>query len=328
MGKKLNWGIVGLGNIAHQFAKDLLLFEDAILYGVASRIEQKAKSFANQYQASCFYGNYDSLFNDPNVDIIYIATPHNSHCELTIKALQLGKHVLCEKPVALNFAETSQMIEASKQFQRFFMEAFWTRFNPSFEQVLEKINNNEIGEICYINADFAFAVSNLEQRMTDLKLAGGSLLDMGVYPVFLAYMILGKPKEIAAIANKFETGTDNQTSIILGYPKAQAVLHSSFVSPSNMIATISGSEGRINLDPIWHEAQGYSVVKNNHNITVSLPTKGKGFYYEIVECHNCIVSNQIESLKWSHQNSLDLIEIMDSIRDKIDLKFPSEIEVL
>jgi predicted dehydrogenase len=239
--------------------------------------------------------------------------------------LKLGKHVLCEKPIALNFLEASQMIAASKQYQKFFMEAFWTRFNPSFEQILQKINYNEIGEIRYINADFAFAVSNLDHRMTDLILGGGSLMDMGVYPVFLSYMILGIPHEIVAITNKHDTGTDNQTSIILGYPKAQAVLHSSFVSPSNMIATISGTEGRINLDTIWHEAQGYSVVKNNHNVSVSLPTIGKGFYYEIAECHNCIANNQIESSKWSHQNSLDLIEIIDSIRKKINLKFPSEI---
>jgi predicted dehydrogenase len=322
---KLNWGIIGLGNIAHQFVKDILLFEDAVLYGVASRNKQKAKDFADQYNAFCFYGDYDSILNDPNIDIIYIATPHNLHCELTIKALKLGKHVLCEKPIALNFLEASQMIAASKQYQKFFMEAFWTRFNPSFEQILQKINYNEIGKIRYINADFAFAVSNLDHRMTDLILGGGSLMDMGVYPVFLSYMILGIPHEIVAITNKHDTGTDNQTSIILGYPKAHAVLHSSFVSPSNMIATISGTEGRINLDTIWHEAQGYSVVKNNHNVSVSLPTIGKGFYYEIAECHNCIANNQIESSKWSHQNSLDLIEIIDSIRKKIDLKFPSEL---
>lgn len=324
MHQKLNWGIIGLGNIAHQFVQDLQLYEDAVLYGVASRNELKAQEFAAEYQFICSYGNYDSLLNDPNIDIVYIATPHNSHCELTLKALASGKHVLCEKPVALNSLQASEMIAASKKYNRFFMEAFWTRFNPTFVEVLEKVTANEIGEIRYINADFAFAVPTENPRITNLDLGGGSLLDMGVYPVFLSYMILGKPQEIVAVANKFETGADKQTAILFNYPNAQAVLHSSFVSQSNMIATISGNEGRINIDAIWHQAQGYSVVKNDTNYTFSVPTKGKGFYYEIIECHKCIANSQIESTKWSHQNSLDLIEIIDVIRQKIDLKYPSE----
>lgn len=324
--KKIKWGIIGLGNIAHQFCKDLQIVDDAIIYAVASRSTEKADVFKNKYNAEIAFGSYDALIQNENVDIIYIATPHNSHAELAIKALNNGKHVLCEKPVAINYSEAIKMVEASKRNNRFFMEAFWTRFNPSFQEAYKKIKAKELGEIRYINADFAFHVPNPneENRMTNLNVGGGSLLDMGVYPLFLTYMILGVPDRVLASANFFESGADKQTSMILQYKNAQAILHSSFVSPSNMVATISGEEGRINLNAIWHETQSYSLIKNNHKIDYALPTKGKGFTYEIEECHQCIREGAIESEQWSHQNCLELIQIVDEVRKQTGLKFPFE----
>lgn len=323
--KKINWGIIGLGNIAHQFATDLLLVEDAKLYAVASRSYEKATEFTNKYNAIKAYDSYLELIKDSNVDIIYIATPHNLHAELSIKALEHGKHVLCEKPVALNLTEATLMIKASRENSRFFMEAFWTRFNPSFRDVLFKVKQGLLGEIKYINADFAFNIGNPSGRMADFTMGGGSLLDMGVYPLFLTYMVLGIPIKILASAHFFDTGADKQTSMILHYNEAQAVLHSSFVSSSNMIATISGTEGRINLHPMWNETQGYSLIQNNEQVDYQFPTNGKGFTYEIEECHRCINNNQLESKLWSHQNCLDLIKIVDDVRSKTGLKYPSEI---
>ncbi|WP_194765709.1 Gfo/Idh/MocA family protein [Tamlana sp. I1] len=322
--KKIKWGIIGLGNIAHQFCADLLLVEQAELYAVASRSLEKAKAFAEIFQAQNYYGNYEDLFNNDDIDIIYIATPHDSHAVLSIQAMQHGKHVLCEKPIALNANEANAMVAVSKAQKVFFMEAFWTRFNPSISEALFKVKQQELGEIKYVNADFAFHVPMPTPRMIELKHGGGSLLEMGVYPLFLAYAILGKPKQVLAAGNFYENGADKQTSIVLQYNNAQAILHSSFVSPSNMVATISGTEGRINLNAIWHEAQSYSLIKNNHKVDYALPTLGKGFTYEIEECHKCIWNNQIESALWSHQNSLDLIEIVDAVREQTGLKFPSE----
>lgn len=323
--KKINWGIVGLGNIAHQFAQDLMLAEDAIITAVASRYLDKAKDFASIYNFPKSYGNYDAIFEDENVDIIYIATPHNSHAELTIKALKNNKHVLCEKPLALNYKDALQMIEASKQNNKFFMEAFWTRFNPSLKEALHKIKKGEIGEVKYINADFAFAVENLEgNRMTDLKLGGGTLMDIGVYPLFLAYLILGIPTEILAKSHFHTSGADIQTSIILQYENAQAILHTSFMSSSNMEATISGTKGRITLNPQWFMAESYTLIQNDDKATYKLPTKGNGYIYEIEECHKCIYENKIESSLWSHQNSLDLIKIVAAVKQQIGLEFPSD----
>ncbi|HWS60802.1 MAG TPA: Gfo/Idh/MocA family oxidoreductase [Flavobacterium sp.] len=323
---KIKWGIIGLGNIARQFTNDLMLVEDAELVAVASRSIEKSEKFAKEFQCNKAYSSYNDILNDNEIDIIYIATPHSSHASLTIKALQNNKHVLCEKPIALNSSDALQMIQASKANNKFFMEAFWTRFNPSFREVFSKIKKGEIGEVKYINADFAFCADTLEgigNRKTDLNLGGGSLLDIGVYPLFLCYVVLGFPKEILAMANFHQEGADLQTSIILQYENAQAILHSSFVSTSNIKATINGTKGRLNLNTPWHEAQSFTLTIEPNEEEFLLPTKGKGFTYEIEECHHCIKGNRIESELWSHQNSLDLIKIVDRVRKQIGLEYPS-----
>lgn len=324
--EKIKWGIIGLGNIAHQFAKDLMLVDEAELVAVASRNLDKAQEFAQNYDCSKAYDSYDAIINDAEVDILYIATPHNSHAALTIKALRNKKHVLCEKPIALNYTDAFQMIEASKKNNQFFMEAFWTRFNPSFREAFSKIKKGEIGEVKYINADFAFTAEELGgegNRKTDISLGGGALLDIGVYPLFLCYLVLGIPVEILAKANFHQTGADLQTSMILQYDNAQAILHSSFVSTSNIKATINGTKGRINLNTLWHQTQSYTLTVDEQDEEILLPTKGKGFTYEIEECHHCIKENKIESELWSHQNSLELIKIVDEVRSKIGLEYPS-----
>lgn len=323
--RKIKWGIIGLGNIAHQFAKDLMLIDDAELAAVASRNHEKSKEFAKQYNCQKAYSSYEAIINDPEIDILYIATPQSSHAALTIKALQHNKHVLCEKPIALNYNDALQMINASKANNKFFMEAFWTRFNPSFREAFSKIKNGEIGEVKYINADFAFFTDNIEgvgDRKTDINLGGGSLLDIGVYPLFLCYVILGIPMEILAKSNFHQTGADLQTSMILHYENAQAILHCSFVSNSNIKATINGTQGRVNLNTLWYQAQSYTVTIGEQEQEILLPTKGKGFTYEIEECHHCIKNDRIESALWSHQNSLDLISIVDQVRHQIGLEYP------
>ena len=321
----INWGIIGLGNIAEQFARDLALVSNAKLYAVASRLQTKADNFATIFEATIAYGDYDSLINDEQVDIIYIATPHNSHAELSIQALNAKKSVLCEKPAAINAKEVAEIIAASQKNNCFFMEAFWTRFNPSFVDLFSKIKKGDLGDIQYINADFGFIVENPRGRHIEVNLGGGSLLDMGVYPLFLAYMILGKPEKVLASSLLFETGADQQTTMVLHYLKAQAVLQSSFISRTNMTATISGTKGRIVIDPNWHETQSYSLIENDIETNFVLPTKGKGFTYEIEECHHCITNNKIESQMWSHQNSLDLIEIADQVRKQAGIIYPSDI---
>lgn len=325
--KKIKWGIIGLGNIAHKFVADLLLIPDAELYAVASRNTEKAIDFATHFGAKKSYDSYEELLEDPEVSIVYIATPHHAHCELTLKALRNKKHVLCEKPAAMNRIQAMEMIAVAKENNCFFMEAFWTRFNPSFVEAYTKIKQGEIGEVKYINADFSYLINNPNGRMTEMELGGGSLLDMGVYPLFLTYMILGKPTKILASSLFFDSGADAQTSVILQYESAQALVCSSFMSHSNMVASISGTLGRVDIDAMWYEAQGYSLIKDSDNIRIQYdkPTYGQGFTYEIQECHRCIANLQIESQLWSHTNTLELIAIVDQIRAQIQLSYPADL---
>ncbi|MDQ1164729.1 Gfo/Idh/MocA family protein [Flavobacterium sp. SORGH_AS_0622] len=321
--RKIKWGIVGLGNIASQFASDLLFIDDAELTAVASRDISKAELFAEKFGALRMYNSYDLLFEDSEVEIIYIATPHNSHAALCIKALENGKHVICEKPMSLSYNDAERMIEASKKNNRFFMEAFWTRFIPSIQDILQKVNNGIIGDVNYIKADFAFHGNETEnKRLFDKELGGGALFDIGVYPLFLSYILLGNPKEIIAKAIKHKNDIDLQTSMLLQYESAQSVLHASIVSESDMKASISGSIGRIELNSPWFVADGYSLFINDEKeAAFTLPTLGKGYSHEIIECHNCIRNNQIESKLWSHQNSLDLSRIVEEIKNQIGLSF-------
>lgn len=202
------------------------------------------------------------------------------------------------------------------------MEAFWTRFIPSLKEVLEKINQGIIGNVKYVKADFAFYSDDAAGgRLFDKNLGGGALFDIGVYPLFLSYILLGIPKEIMAKSIYHKNGIDLQTSMILQYENAQSVLHASIISESDMKATISGTQGHIQLNSPWYIADGYSVSKNNKEETFSLPNLGIGYTHEAIECHNCIRNNQIESKLWSHQNSLDLSKIVEDIKNQIGLKF-------
>ena len=321
----MKWGIVGLGKIANGFVKDLIQLEPMVLDAVASRSLDKADAFKSQYGANKAYGCYDDLFNDQEVDIVYIATPHNSHMSLSIAAMKAGKHVLCEKPIAINQAQMQMMIDQAKESKVFLMEALWTRFNPSILKIFELINSGANGQLNYINADFCFQRDfPVESRMLDISLAGGSLLDIGIYPVFLAYLLMGMPKEILASAHFHQTGADLQTTAILKYDSGFANIMSSVRSQSDMVAEIHGDKGSIIIDTVWHETEGFKLILGDEIKTFHYPKKGKGYTYEIQDCYDSLVAGKCESDHWSLQDSFNLVSILDSIREKIGLKYPFE----
>ena len=326
MENKIRWGIAGLGNIAHKFAQDIQLVPGAILSAVGSRNKDKALAFGAEYGAQHCYGSYEELFACDEVDVIYVATPHISHRELSIKAMDAGKHVLCEKPFGINRSDTESMIESAQNNGVFLMEALWSRFNPSIVRVKEQVDNGAIGKTKYLHADFAFySLDRSEEgRLLNPELGGGSILDIGIYPIFLAYLILGKPEKILATSNFYKTGVEIQTSMIFSYTDAQAILYSGLNSKSEMKAEISGTSGTIYLDPRWHETEGYTLELNNERQHFDLPTDGNGYTYEIEEVNSCIISGKLQSELWSHQNSLDLMELMDEVRALGQVKFPFE----
>lgn len=326
MSANIRWGIVGLGSIAHTFAKDLALVQGGTLTAIASRSLQRSAEFGAIYGVKHVFGSYDELFASNTVDVIYIASTHNHHEALSIAAMNHGKHVLCEKPLGVNLSQVKNMIACAKRNKVFFMEALWSRFNPSIQKVAHLVESGAIGKIGYLHADFAFyALERKEDsRLLNPDLAGGSLLDIGVYPIFLSYLLLGFPKKIQSASKFYKTGVEIQTAILFDYEEAQAMLYSGLTSKSEMRAEIAGSKGSIYIHPRWHETQGFSMEIDGETETVSLPTIGKGYTYEIQEVHQCLNENKLQSDLWSHQNSLDLITLLDMVRAQNDIKFTFE----
>ena len=329
MEKNVRWGILGLGNIARKFAMDLALVPQAELVAVASRNTEKAKDFADSIPQDPQYklGTYEALFDNVEVEVIYIATPHHAHKKWAMEAMKQGKHVLCEKPMGVNKKEVAQMIDCAKANNVFLMEGLWSRFNPALLKMKSLLDEGVIGEVKYIQADFAFNAMDrpLNSRVWNPELAGGSLLDIGIYPIFLSYWLLGMPKDIKAVADFHPQGVDQQLSMIFHYTDAHATLHSSFTCESEMQAVIGGTKGCILIHPRWHETNGITVITDEPEVTEN-PTLGKGYTHEIEEVHRILKKGDIQSPDWSWKNSLELVALMDHIRDLIGLRYPFEKE--
>ena len=322
----IRWGILGLGNIAHKFAKDLSKVNGCKLYGVASYREQVAEKFAVEFNVKKFYNNYQKLILDKEIDIIYVATLNQDHYKYSIEALSNKKAVLCEKPLAINKSQVQNLIKCSNENKSFLMEALWTRFNPTFKQLLSWLKNDMIGPIRYINASFCF---NGLKRSTDSRLfnphkAGGCLLDIGIYPLFLAYLVLGKPNDIKSNAIKTTSGVDKQIGILLSYHDAHAVLYSSFSHNEEMIARICGEKGEIYIDSRWHESPSLTLLRGEKILKSNFNFNGKGYSYEIEEVNECLRKGYLQSPLWTQKNSLDLVVLMDEIREQNKILYPME----
>lgn len=325
--KMVNWGILGLGNIAGKFAEDLLLIEGAVLQGVASRDVSKARIFAKNYKARKVYNNYEALTTDPDIDIIYIATPHVFHFEHTMLCLRAGKAVLCEKPLAMNSVEVRTMVDEANRRKLFLMEAMWTRFIPGTEKVLELTANGAIGSIEFIKADFGFkGDGNLESRVYNKSLGAGSLLDIGIYPVYLSLLLQGAPDTIRAIANFTETGVDASTSMLFGNASGtNACLEATIIADTPIEALIFGTKGSLQMHSRFHHTKEITVRLNDGKMkSFNLDYTGNGYYHEILEVMRCLQSGLIESPRMPHSISMNLIRILDEVREKIGLKYNRE----
>ncbi len=325
MPKTVRWGVLGLGNIAKKFADDIKLVPDCKLEAVASSDMGRAKNFANIYKVNRFYDNYDDLFKDSEVDIIYIASLNNNHYKHSVNAIKHSKAVLCEKPLAINESQVKDLVYLSNERGVFLMEALWTRFNPVFDQLLRWISEGQIGKIKYIYASFSFNGTDRsrDSRLFNLEKGGGSLLDIGIYPLFLSYQLLGYPISIISDSIKSETGVDKQMAMIFSYKDSQALLYSSFSHNEDMQAKICGEKGEIYIDSRWHESKTITL-SNNKKIKKKIEFMGKGYFYEIMESNKCIREKRIESNKWTHKNSLELVKLMDTVRAQNNIKYPNE----
>ena len=321
--KIINWGIIGLGSIAHKFAKDLLTINDAKLYAVASRSQEKADTFAAQYQSKKAYNSYMDLAKDPNIDAVYIATPHVLHKENTLLCLEYGKAVLCEKPFAMNSQEVNVMIAKAKEKNILLMEALWTYFLPHYQFILKEIKHNTYGKLLKVEADFGFYKTfNNSERLFKKSLGGGSLLDIGIYPIFTVLSTLGIPKNIKADATFFENGADSTCNMIFEYKDGEtALLKSSLIEDTPTEAIFYFEKGTLKINTMFHQPSTVSIIVNGKEDILNFNYNTIGYNFETIHFNELIRQGKTESDIMSFQFSKQLIKLLDDVRNIINLNY-------
>ncbi len=312
--KNYRWGILGIGKIAEKFAADLALLPQARLTAAASRSEDRAADFARRHDAPLHFGSYEALAACPDVDIIYIATPHVAHCEAAMMCLEQGKAVLCEKPLAMNASQVERMMDASARHNAFLMEAVWTRFMPPTLTMLELIQSNAIGQVTAVKADFGFAARyDPEGRLFNPAFGGGALLDIGIYPAFLALLVLGVPTRIRAASAFGPSGVDEDTGMMFEYDNgALAHLHANIRYDTPIEAQIYGTTGHIHLHSRWHHARELTLHRKGSTPEVfRFDYPGLGYQFEAEEVMRCLDAGLRESPLLPLHFSLSWAKLLD-----------------
>lgn len=320
--KNIKWGILGLGKIAHKFASDLHTVSGCELYAVASRNQQKADEFARIHQAKIGYDSYEKLAKDPEIDAIYIATPHSFHKEFSILCLQYKKAVLCEKAFAMNLEEVSEMIQTAKKNNTLLMEALWTSFLPHYQYVLDVVKNEKYGKIQKLEADFGFyAPYDLQNRVFRKEVGGGSLLDIGIYPIFAALSTLGIPEKIDAKATFFENGADSSCDMVFHYKDAKAYLKSTLLENTPITAIFHFENATLTINRPFHGPSNVTILQNNVEETINFDNNTHGYNFEIAHFNQILNSNKKESDLMTFEFSKNLMQTLDAVRNIIGLDY-------
>ena len=329
MNAAIRWGILGTGAIAKKFVTGLKSVPDAQIAAIGSRKQDTADAFAKEFGASKAHASYEALASDPEVDAIYVSTPHQLHCVNTLLCLDHGKAVLCEKPFAINTREAQQMVSRAREKKRFLMEAMWTRFLPAMAQARKWIAEGRIGEPRMVMADFGFRGDlNADSRLFAPEYGGGSLLDVGIYPLSFASMIFGgkKPHAITGSAHLGATGVDEQAAYVLTYDAGRlAVLASAVRTETPYDAYVLGTEGRIQLhSPFWCTTKATLKIGENEPTVFEQPHQGNGYEYQAMEVMRCLRAGETESPGMPLAESIVLMETMDVLRAQWGLKYPMD----
>ena len=320
--KKIRWGIIGLGNIANKFATDLASIENTELVAVASRNQQKAAEFAVRHNSKKAYNSYEKLAKDAEVDAVYIATPHSFHKAHALLCLQHKKAVLCEKPFAMNLQEVTEMIAVAKENNSLLMEALWTFFLPHFTYVLELVKNEKFGKLKKLEADFGFFTEFDEtNRLFKKEVGGGSLLDIGIYPIFLALATLGKPDAIDASATFFENGADASCALIFHYEKATAILKSTLLEETKTEAVFTFDTAVVKINRQFHQPSSVVIIQNKKEEIINFDCRTIGYTYEIEHFNQLLRENKKESTLLTFDFSKSIIKTLDKVRKIIGLTY-------
>ena len=324
MAKNYRWGILGAGRIAEKFCTAIEVVEGSEVYAVASRDLSRAKEYAEKFNAKKYYNSYDDLVKDENVDIVYIATPHAFHLEQVMLCFNNGKAVLCEKPMSLSAEQSAAMIAAATEKKLFLMEGMWSRFMPSIEKILSLIKEDTIGKLQYLSVDFGFtAPYDIEGRLFNKNLGGGSVLDIGVYAIFLSTLLFGEPSSVKSVSKLSATGVDEYANMVLQYPAGETShLLTSIVFSTSLEAEIIGTAGKIVIQNPWYKATEFTLCMTDREPQhFSMPHEANGFEHEIREVMHCLDENLLQSPKMPHAFTLAVSKIMDEVLRQAGVKF-------
>ena len=313
----LRWGILGTGGIAHTFASDLRLTDSGVVSAVGSRSQGSADRFADEFGIEGRHPSYESLVGDPGVDVIYVATPHPMHRDNAILALRAGKPILVEKPFAMNAAEATEIVAVAREAGLFAMEAMWTRFLPHIAVVRDWLAQGALGEIVAVTADHGqWFVEDPRSRLFAPELGGGALLDLGVYPVSFASMILGTPNRIASISDPAFTGVDAQTSMVFGYESgAQAVLTCTLRAKSPTRASIVGTDARIEIDGDFYAPAAVMLVPRQGEPTrIESKHEGRGLRHQAYEVARRLAAGDLESPLMPLEETISIMQTIDAVQ--------------
>ncbi|MGY0235713.1 Gfo/Idh/MocA family protein [Longispora urticae] len=327
MSSKIRWGILATGGIAATFTEDLLTLPDAEVVAVGSRSVESARAFADRYGIPRAHGTWADLAADPDVDIIYVATPHHAHREATALCLEAGKPVLCEKAFTLNEPDARYLVDLAGKRGLFLMEAMWMRCNPAILKLAELVADGAIGDVRTVQADFGLAGPfPADGRMRDPNLGGGALLDLGVYPIAFAQLLLGAPDSVAAHALLTPEGVDANTGMLFGYDSgANATLTCSITSDTAARAYVAGPGGRFELPPVFFRPDHFTLHREGAEPEeFRVPYHGNGMAHEAVEAMRCLREGLTESPLVPWRSTLDVMATMDEIRRQIGVRYPGE----
>ena len=312
----VRWGVLGTGGIAETFASDLRLTDSGVVAAVGSRTQQSADRFADTFGVERRHGSYESLVADPGIDVVYVATPHPMHRDNAILALRAGKPVLVEKPFAMNAVEAAEIVSVARERQLFAMEAMWTRFVPHIAVVRQWLEQGALGEIVTVLADHGqWFAEDPDFRLFAPALGGGALLDLGIYPVSFASMVLGTPNRILAMSDPAFTGVDAQTSMMFGYAGgAQAVLTCTLRAKSPTRAVIIGTEARIEIDGDFYAPAAVTLVPRDGEPTYLPSThEGRGLYHQADEVARRLAAGELESPLMGLDETVSIMQTMDTV---------------
>jgi predicted dehydrogenase len=325
-GKKFSWGILGTGGIAQAFAADLSHLPDHTVAAVGSRTLAAASTFAENYPGAIAYGSYQELV-ESELDAIYIATPHTFHAEHALLALSAGKPVLCEKPFTINASQARAVVDLARSQGIPLLEAIWTRFLPHIHLMQEIIARGDLGEILTVSADHGqYLPRKKHPRLWEPELGGGALLDLGIYSITLAHLVLGSPEKIISDVTKTDEGVDLQTSMIFHYQSgAQAILTCTMANRTAIAATIAGSQARLELDASFYAPTSMRLITRDGAVTEYPNTYiGHGLREEAIEFARMVRDGEIESPLMPHSRSIEIMELMDSVRREHGVIYPGE----